>query len=96
MGCGGSVVKTRMQALGARAQYRNAAQCAYRIFVDEGVRRFWTGTTPRLARLIVRARAPPCGMLLMLPQLSGGITFTVYEQVVGALGARDVAKGVST
>ena len=49
-----SVIKTRMQSLEARAQYRNSLHCAYRIFTEEGVRRFWTGTTPRLARLVVR------------------------------------------
>lgn len=48
-----SVIKTRMQSLDARAQYRNSFHCAYRIFTEEGVLRFWTGTTPRLARLIV-------------------------------------------
>ena len=49
-----SVIKTRMQSLGARGEYRSSFHCAYRIFTEEGVRRFWTGTTPRLARLIVR------------------------------------------
>ena len=39
-----------MQALDARAQYRNSFHCAYRIFTEEGITRFWTGTTPRLAR----------------------------------------------
>lgn len=48
-----SVIKTRMQALDARAQYRNSFHCAYRIFTEEGIRRFWTGTTPRLTRLVV-------------------------------------------
>ncbi|GHJ88324.1 hypothetical protein NliqN6_4726 [Naganishia liquefaciens] len=57
------VIKTRMQSLEARSQYRNSAHCAYRIFSEEGVTRFWKGTTPRLARLI----------------MSGGIVFTVYE-----------------
>ena len=46
------VVKTRMQQLEARAQYRNSFHCAYRIFTEEGVLRFWTGTTPMLARLV--------------------------------------------
>jgi hypothetical protein len=48
-----SVIKTRMQSLEARTQYRNSAHCAYRIFTEEGVKRFWKGTTPRLARLSV-------------------------------------------
>lgn len=56
------VVKTRMQSLEARSEYRNALHCAYRIFTEEGVRRFWTGTTPRLARLLVRA-CPPLDLL---------------------------------
>jgi len=64
------VIKTRMQSLEARAQYRNSFHCAYRIFTEEGVLRFWTGTTPRLARLV----------------LSGGITFTTYEQIIGLIG----------
>jgi len=42
-----------MQTLEARAQYRNSLHCAYRIFTEEGLRRFWTGTTPRLVRLVV-------------------------------------------
>jgi solute carrier family 25 citrate transporter 1 len=49
-----SVIKTRMQSLDAPKQYRNSFHCAYRIFNEEGILRFWTGTTPRLARLVVR------------------------------------------
>ncbi|PPQ64904.1 hypothetical protein CVT24_008244 [Panaeolus cyanescens] len=60
------VIKTRMQTLEARAQYRNSFHCAYRIFTEEGILRFWTGTTPRLARLV----------------LSGGIVFTIYENIM--------------
>ena len=50
-----------MQSLEARVQYRNSFHCAYRIFTEEGVLRFWTGTTPRLARLVVSrlVRDPP-------------------------------------
>lgn len=66
------VVKTRMQSLEARAQYRNSFHCAYRIFTEEGLLRFWTGTTPRLTRLV----------------LSGGITFTVYENIIKLIGGR--------
>jgi len=64
------VIKTRMQSLDARTQYRNSFHCAYRIFTEEGLFRFWTGTTPRLVRLV----------------LSGGITFTTYEQVIRLIG----------
>ncbi|PFH45635.1 hypothetical protein AMATHDRAFT_8874 [Amanita thiersii Skay4041] len=67
-----SVIKTRMQSLEARTQYRNSFHCAYRIFTEEGVLRFWTGTTPRLTRLV----------------LSGGIVFTVYENIIRIIGGR--------
>ncbi|KAJ3979378.1 mitochondrial tricarboxylate transporter [Lentinula detonsa] len=59
------VIKTRMQSLSAHSQYRNSFHC------EEGVRRFWTGTTPRLVKLV----------------MSGGIVFTVYENVMGVLKA---------
>ncbi|KAJ7052602.1 mitochondrial tricarboxylate transporter [Mycena amicta] len=63
------VVKTRMQTLDAKSQYRNSFHCAYRIFTEEGILRFWTGTTPRLARLV----------------MAGGIVFTVYENIISLL-----------
>ncbi|KAL8286618.1 hypothetical protein RQP46_004146 [Phenoliferia psychrophenolica] len=59
-------VKTRMQSLAARTEYRNSFHCAYRIATEEGALAFWRGATPRLARLI----------------LSGGIVFVVYEKVI--------------
>lgn len=68
------VIKTRMQSLEARTQYRNSFHCAARILSEEGVLRFWRGATPRLARLV----------------LSGGIVFTVYEKVIILLGGRAV------
>ncbi|KAH9988868.1 mitochondrial tricarboxylate transporter [Russula vinacea] len=68
-----AVIKTRMQSLDARAQYRNSFHCAYRIFTEEGVLRFWTGTTPRLARLV----------------MSGGIVFTIYEKIIVLIGGRE-------
>ena len=50
-----------MQSLEARSQYRNSFHCAYRIFTEEGVLRFWTGTTPRLVRLVVsNFEGPTC------------------------------------
>ncbi|PAV15596.1 mitochondrial tricarboxylate transporter [Pyrrhoderma noxium] len=70
------VIKTRMQSLEARQQYRNSFHCAYRIFTEEGFFRFWTGTTPRLARLV----------------MSGGIVFTVYEKIIDLIGGRDSTK----
>ncbi|KAL7410051.1 mitochondrial tricarboxylate transporter [Mrakia frigida] len=66
------VIKTRMQSLSARTEYRNFIHCGYRIFTEEGLLRFWKGTTPRLARLT----------------LSGGIVFSVYEQTIALIGGR--------
>ena len=50
------MVKTRMQSLRAKQEYRNALHCAYRIATEEGVLKFWKGTVPRLGRLIVSMR----------------------------------------
>ncbi|KAG9013715.1 hypothetical protein FRB94_001277 [Tulasnella sp. JGI-2019a] len=66
------VVKTRMQSLEAKKMYKNSFQCAYKIGTEDGIRGFWKGTTPRLARLV----------------MAGGIVFTVYEQVILFLGGR--------
>jgi solute carrier family 25 (mitochondrial citrate transporter), member 1 len=54
-------VKTRMQSIEARKQYKNSFVCAARIFREEGLLTFWSGALPRLGRLI----------------LSGGIVFTM-------------------
>ncbi|EPY51468.1 citrate transporter [Schizosaccharomyces cryophilus OY26] len=62
-------IKSRMQSLTAKQEYKNSFHCAYKVFTQDGVLRFWSGATPRLARLI----------------LSGGIVFTVYEKVMGVL-----------
>ncbi|WOO76830.1 putative mitochondrial carrier [Vanrija pseudolonga] len=59
------VIKTRMQSLEAKKEYRNALHCAYRIATEEGILKFWKGTVPRLGRLV----------------MSGGIVFSVYEKV---------------
>lgn len=57
------VVKTRMQTLEARTQYKNTLDCMVKILRHEGILAFWRGATPRLARLM----------------LSGGIVFTVVR-----------------
>lgn len=62
-------VKTRMQSLEAKSQYRGTLHCFYRVFKEEGPITFWKGATPRLGRLI----------------LSGGIVFTIYEKVITIL-----------
>lgn len=46
-------VKTRMQSIEARQMYRNTLHCAARLLKEEGVLVFWSGATPRLARLMV-------------------------------------------
>ncbi|RKP24929.1 mitochondrial tricarboxylate transporter [Syncephalis pseudoplumigaleata] len=65
------VVKTKMQGIGAKERYRNSLRCAYLVMKEEGLPAFWKGATPRLSRLI----------------FSGGIVFTVYEQVLHLLNA---------
>jgi len=67
-------IKTRMQSLEAKKNYRNSFHAGYRIFAEEGIFSFWRGTTPRLGRLI----------------LSGGIVFTVVEKVSTLLGGKGV------
>ncbi|KAG7666438.1 CTP1 [[Candida] subhashii] len=59
-------VKTRMQALGADKKYTSTVNCFVKIFREEGLLTFWKGATPRLGRLV----------------LSGGIVFTIYEEML--------------
>jgi solute carrier family 25 (mitochondrial citrate transporter), member 1 len=54
-------LKTRMQSLEAKHEYKNSFHCAVRIFKEEGILTFWSGALPRLGRLV----------------LSGGIVFTM-------------------
>jgi len=55
-------VKTRMQSIEAKKEYRNSFNCAARIFREEGLLAFWSGALPRLGRLM----------------LSGGIVFAMF------------------
>ncbi|KAL8907989.1 MAG: hypothetical protein Q9207_001063 [Kuettlingeria erythrocarpa] len=66
-------IKTRMQSIEAKKEYKNSLTCATRIFKDEGILTFWSGAVPRLARLI----------------LSGGIVFTMYEKTMEGLDTLD-------
>ncbi|KAF2459639.1 tricarboxylate transport protein, mitochondrial precursor [Lineolata rhizophorae] len=66
-------IKTRMQSIEARNVYKNSFSCAARIFKEEGILTFWSGTLPRLARLV----------------MSGGIVFTVYEKSMEAMDKFD-------
>lgn len=54
-------VKTRMQSIEAREQYKNTLNCAVKIFKEESVLAFWSGAVPRLMRL----------------SMSGGIVFAM-------------------
>lgn len=66
-------VKTRMQSIEAKAQYKNTLNCALRIAREEPIRAFWSGALPRLARL----------------SMSGGIVFTMYEKTMELLDRVD-------
>lgn len=59
------VVKTRMQSKTAHYFYKNSLNCAYRVFVEEGMVSLWKGWLPRLFKV----------------GLSGGISFGVYQYV---------------
>jgi solute carrier family 25 citrate transporter 1 len=48
------VVKTKMQALDGRQNYRSTWHCFSSILQTSGITAFWKGTTPRLVRLSVR------------------------------------------
>ncbi|KAI9777707.1 MAG: hypothetical protein M1839_008626 [Geoglossum umbratile] len=69
-------VKTRMQSIEAKREYKNTFACAARIFREEGVLAFWSGAVPRLVRLM----------------LSGGIVFTMYEKTMEGLNILDPEK----
>ncbi|KAL9095477.1 MAG: hypothetical protein Q9165_002348 [Trypethelium subeluteriae] len=69
-------IKTRMQSIEAKQEYRNSFNCAARIFREEGVLTFWSGALPRLGRLT----------------LSGGIVFTMYEKTMEMLDRLDPEK----
>lgn len=65
------VVKTRLQSIHGIKEYRSSLQCAYKIFVEEGVMTFWAGTLPRFCKA----------------GLSGAIIFSTYESVSNVLNA---------
>ncbi|KAF8461133.1 mitochondrial carrier domain-containing protein [Kalaharituber pfeilii] len=69
-------VKTRMQSIEAKKEYRNSLHCAVRIVKEEGVRTLWCGALPRLARLM----------------MSGGIVFTMYEKCMEVFDKLDPEK----
>jgi solute carrier family 25 (mitochondrial citrate transporter), member 1 len=60
------VVKTKMQSIEAKTKYKNSLDCLITTVKSDGVLALWKGATPRLGRLI----------------FSGGIVFSVYEEVI--------------
>ena len=66
-------IKTRMQSIEAKQVYGNTFKCAVQIFKNEGVKTFWSGALPRLARLV----------------MSGGIVFTMYEKSMELMNRLD-------
>ncbi|KAF2862133.1 mitochondrial carrier [Piedraia hortae CBS 480.64] len=66
-------VKTRMQSLDSKGQYKNSIDCAIKIVQNEGFFKLWSGALPRLGRLV----------------LSGGIVFTMYEQTMDLMNRVD-------
>ncbi|TKA74951.1 hypothetical protein B0A55_04936 [Friedmanniomyces simplex] len=70
------VIKTRMQSLDAKGLYKNSVDCAVQIWRHEGVRTFWSGSVPRLGRLV----------------FSGGIVFAMYEKTMELLDRADPEK----
>jgi len=59
------VVKTRMQGLTAH-HYKNAVDCAYQIWRNEGILAFYSGTIPRLGRVC----------------LDVALVMTIYDRIV--------------
>ncbi len=66
-------VKTRMQSLEAKKNYKNSFQCGASIWKNEGILTLWSGALPRLGRLF----------------FSGGIVFTMYEKSMEAMDRFD-------
>jgi len=66
-------VKTRMQSIDSKKNYKNSFQCGASIFKNEGVLTLWSGALPRLGRLF----------------FSGGIVFTMYEKSMEAMDRLD-------
>ncbi|EMF09066.1 mitochondrial carrier [Sphaerulina musiva SO2202] len=69
-------VKTRMQSIGARGEYKHSVDCAVKIVREEGFLKLWSGAVPRLGRLM----------------FSGGIVFTMYEKTMELLDKADPQK----
>ncbi|PPJ55600.1 hypothetical protein CBER1_03719 [Cercospora berteroae] len=69
-------VKTRMQSIDSKGQYKNSIDCAVKIFREEGFFKLWSGAVPRLGRLM----------------FSGGIVFAMYEKTMELLETVDPEK----
>ncbi|KCV70141.1 solute carrier family 25, member 46 [Fonticula alba] len=62
-------VKSRMQGIGAKDLYKNSWDCAKHIYREAGVRGFYKGCTPRMARVVGDV----------------AIVMTLYEQIAAQL-----------
>ncbi|VEU20840.1 DEKNAAC101778 [Brettanomyces naardenensis] len=45
------LIKTRMQSKNYRLFYRDAMTCVFKVFMEEGLRKFWSGWFPRLVKV---------------------------------------------
>ncbi|KAK5685968.1 hypothetical protein LTR17_008981 [Elasticomyces elasticus] len=70
------VIKTRMQSLDAKGLYKNSFDCGMKIWREEGFFKFWSGSVPRLGRLV----------------FSGGIVFAMYEKSMELMDRVDPEK----
>ena len=81
------VIKTRMQSLSAKQEYKNLFHCGWRIVKEEGVATLWKGSVPRLARLSV-------SFALLLSSLA--LPFSVDEKLIAYSRCRCLAVSCST
>lgn len=78
-------IKTRMQSTGGG--YTGVFDYPAKTLKNDGIGAFWRGTSPRLVRLTVRYFTPETSSPLLLifhNQLSSGIAFTAYDQIIQA------------
>lgn len=60
------VIKSRLQSIGARERYRSTWHCVQETWAEGGVKAYYKGTTPRLARVV----------------LNVALTFTIFDQMM--------------
>jgi solute carrier family 25 citrate transporter 1 len=76
-------IKTRLQAIGGMERYSGSWDCLKTMVREESVSSLWKGTSPRLVRLTVSViRANARVIVADSQQVSGAISFAIYEQVL--------------